>query len=979
MPILFLFLVAFLVVTLVLPIVALVRSSDARDRAKRLDQLVSALRSDLRRLERQVTGSTPSEPVPESRANADRPTSAAVGGQSESEESQAAQQLPPPVRPPRPSAPSPTSTGSPSRVGPDWERFTGGRLFSWIGGLALFLGMLFLVKYSVDQGLLSPGVRIVGSLTLGLLCIGAGLRFWSTPYKTTARTLCGVGPAVLYLAVFAAHSFYNMIGAPLAFAAMILVTVGVILLADQLESRYIALLGLAGGFLTPPALSTGQDNPLALFGYLAFLDVGLAVVASRRRWGLLIPISAVATALTQIGWLNQFFAVEKVMSTIAVLQFFAVLFALFVVSDRRASENTLIRTGVGGMSIIGLLHCFWMLSDPELGSQPILVFSLVLGLNLVLMGLVLLHERYGTFYWAGNGLTFLLLLSWTLRSVTEELLITGLVLFLVFGALQALFSILLSKWRPLERPKSMAVAFPALMLLVLLTSLVAVGDTPLAAWPFVLFLDALAVIAALASGLVWVVGATLVLTVVLLLTGIAQLETSDGLVEMLSMVVLFSVAFLASGQLAARIAERGNGKGTTLSSRLSRLSLEGVPALSSLYPFVLLISSLLRLRLEDPSPVFGFGLLMLLLSLGFARYFRRGWIAPVALLGVVLVELTWHLVDFTPDLLEVTLPWYLILWVVSAGFPFLFRRNDLPMWLVSALTGPVHFFLIFDTLPLTRGDLLSGLLSVSFAAIYLGALLRARHVLSGEGKLRSTVQALFGGVSLFFVSLTFPILLEREWLTVGWALEGAALLWLFSRIPHPSLKKAAFAFLMVAFVRLALNPAVLTYHPPTGMLVLNWYLYVYGTVILCLVLCARLWRPAEQKVAGLPVVGTLTASSGILAFLLVNIEIADFFSQGSHLAFRFGASVAQDMTYSLAWGLFGLGLMVIGIAKSSRYARLSALGLLLPTVLKLFLYDLWSLGQLYRVVAFVSLAVVLMSVSFLYQRYVGNAREGRRA
>ena len=55
-------------------------------------------------------------------------------------------------------------------------------------------------------------------------------------------------------------------------------------------------------------------------------------------------------------------------------------------------------------------------------------------------------------------------------------------------------------------------------------------------------------------------------------------------------------------------------------------------------------------------------------------------------------------------------------------------------------------------------------------------------------KSRLAQLAWFGGVALFFITLIFPIQFQRQWITIGWALEGAALLWLFHRVPHPGLR-----------------------------------------------------------------------------------------------------------------------------------------------------------------------------------------------
>jgi len=118
----------------------------------------------------------------------------------------------------------------------------------------------------------------------------------------------------------------------------------------------------------------------------------------------------------------------------------------------------------------------------------------------------------------------------------------------------------------------------------------------------------------------------------------------------------------------------------------------------------------------------------------------------------------------------------------------------------------------------------------------------------------------------------------------------------------------------------------------------------------------------------------------VLAFLLLNIEIADYFSApGSTLTFQFRGNFARDMTYSIAWALFALGLLVAGISRKTRPLRYAGLGLLSVTLLKLFLHDLALLGQLYRIGAFIGVAVIAMLASFAYQRFfAAGAREGDR-
>jgi uncharacterized membrane protein len=110
----------------------------------------------------------------------------------------------------------------------------------------------------------------------------------------------------------------------------------------------------------------------------------------------------------------------------------------------------------------------------------------------------------------------------------------------------------------------------------------------------------------------------------------------------------------------------------------------------------------------------------------------------------------------------------------------------------------------------------------------------------------------------------------------------------------------------------------------------------------------------------------------VLAFLLVNIEIADFFcAPGTEaLVFQFSGNIARDMSYSIAWGLYALLLLIIGIRIRNAPVRFASLGLLGVTVLKLFFHDLSELDQLYRIGAFIVVAVIAILASFLYQRFL---------
>ena len=291
-------------------------------------------------------------------------------------------------------------------------------------------------------------------------------------------------------------------------------------------------------------------------------------------------------------------------------------------------------------------------------------------------------------------------------------------------------------------------------------------------------------------------------------------------------------------------------------------------------------------------------------------------------------------------------------------------------WAVSSVAGALQFWLILEIVSSTYPSLRNGLLPAVFILPYaLGTFHLVKkcgiNPASGDAKL-----AWQGGAALLFISLIFPIQFDREWITLGWALEGFALIWLFRRIPHRGLRMVGAALLCVAFVRLALNPAVLEYHRRTSHRIWNWYLYAYGISSLCLIFGARLFRPPRESAVERAAPPVLYSLGAILIFLLLNIEIADYFSIGPTLTFSFSGNFARDMSYSIAWALFAFALLIVGMKQKSGAVRYAGLGLLLVTLFKLFFHDLNSLSQLYRIGAFMGVAVILIVASFVYQRFL---------
>ena len=164
------------------------------------------------------------------------------------------------------------------------------------------------------------------------------------------------------------------------------------------------------------------------------------------------------------------------------------------------------------------------------------------------------------------------------------------------------------------------------------------------------------------------------------------------------------------------------------------------------------------------------------------------------------------------------------------------------------MAGPPQFFLIHRFVSAVYPNRVMGLLPAAFAIPGLLSLVVVLKNIPAENKSRMAQLAWFGGVALFFITLIFPIQFDRQWITIGWALEGTALLWLFHRVPHPGLRLTGVGLLTAAFVRLAFNPAVFDYHPRAATPIFNWYLYAYGIVTICLFAGTKLLAPPRNQI-----------------------------------------------------------------------------------------------------------------------------------
>jgi uncharacterized membrane protein len=221
------------------------------------------------------------EPETPLAAGQDVPSNDAIGGTT--------------AAPPPPPMPQP---------GPGIEERIGTRWVVWVGGLTLALGGFFMVRYSIEAGLLGPGVRVLlgGAFALALLAAGEWTRrkesistIATLPIANIPAILTAAGTAVAFATVYAAYALYGFLVPATAFVLLGLVALGT-LAAALLHGPALAGLGVAAGFVTPILVSSNEPDYWALYIYLAIVTAAAFALARFRLWRWL-AITTIALAL----------------------------------------------------------------------------------------------------------------------------------------------------------------------------------------------------------------------------------------------------------------------------------------------------------------------------------------------------------------------------------------------------------------------------------------------------------------------------------------------------------------------------------------------------------------------------------------------------------------------------------------------------------------------------------------------------------
>jgi len=358
----------------------------------------------------------------------------------------------------------------------------------------------------------------------------------------------------------------------------------------------------------------------------------------------------------------------------------------------------------------------------------------------------------------------------------------------------------------------------------------------------------------------------------------------------------------------------------------------------------------------------------------FKPWKRQMWLSFI---GTLIMYWGWYSDKYTSDQRPMTVFFAVLFGAIFAAIPLVtpFERSkrvegpSITLTLLPLLNAGNLFLALYsmyrdETLTLTW-------YALGLGAVYLviGAVFKRQF----SGKEAQVIYLLHIALTIAFITIAIPLKLQHHnshWITIGWLIESAVLLWIAVKTETNFLRLLAGSTLALGIFRLLLIDQYLT-----RQLLFNprFATYLVAIAIMGAILYFGDLYGSEREQ---PFVKLAGIGLNLLALIALTLEAADYFSRRQSALYNTAAdyttsgdlTIAHHFTDSAIWLLYGAGIMVFGFWKKSSFVRWQALVLMALTIGKAFVYDAWELSKGLRVLSFMALGVVLLAVSFAYQR-----------
>ena len=825
--------------------------------------------------------------------------------------------------PPPPPRPAPPPASLEFRIGGSW--------ISIIGVIAIVFGVGFFLKLAFESGWITPLYRVVTGVVIGLTFLAGG-EFLRKKYAGYAYALTGGGILILYLSIWASFRLYDeLLSQRTAFIFMAVVTATAVLLAARYNALTIAVLGLFGGFLTPILLSTGVDNQSGLFTYIVLLDLGVLALAFRKQWRALNYLTFAATVLMSFAWYLEWYEPAKALTTVF---FFTLLFAIFalvavvynVVNRRPTSWLDLTLVFLNALLYFG--SSYGILTGAELAGR----YQSYLGLFAIFMS---------GFYGALGFFTY--------RRDREDRL-----LLLTFLGLAFLFLVLAAPIQFDQQWVTMAWAIEGAVMTYVglrardkISLYAALAVFGIAAYHW-FTVDAMEFAYREGGNFTPLLNARAlscaVLVAAMFTASILYKRFGDHLAEdersmfggaYLLGANVFAVTLLSMDVNSYFEQKRFLAGEPTLGSddlrRLDNSYLFSLTALWSLYAAVAFFVGMTR------KLVVVRGLALLLLGL--------------AVLKVLFVDLWYYDAAWHRTVINQTF----------VSFAFVIGALAFGAWLYSrsASIGGSERAIVMPLL-IAAAHVLA---LIIFSAEAIGHYDRLLHIVDYETYTFDTR----------YLEEKKQFVLSAVWTVYAMAAFS------YGVVRNRRAFRLGAGGLLLLTVAKVLVFGISYLDAPWRTTIWNYTFASFALLVAGMALALWLYSRSGgidegEKAVAIPL---LVGGANLLAVVALSAEAWGYYEKtiraadatGSGAAGQRDLRLAQQMSLSVIWAVYGGVLLTVGILRRRLLLRLMGLLLLALTIIKVFFIDLAGLEQVYRIISFIVLGVILLAVGFLYQRF----------
>jgi|GEM_PF-1094899 len=793
----------------------------------------------------------------------------------------------------------------------DFEVIFGQQWLLIIGIITMLFGVGYFLKYSFDQGWIGDYGKVALAYLWGAAFLGVGHYFHKKKYEMFGLYLIGGGIAVLYFSTYAAFAVYKILEQLISFTLMVLITGLAGSLSIIYDTKWLSVLGIIGGFLTPGLVGNKDDSVSGLFAYMTFLNAGILWIAFYKKWDLLNTLGFVFTYIVFISWFNNTYDNSKFWPAIIFLNIYFFMYTIIpyiyqvfrdIKEDTKAFHimlpNTLLAFGfsyhmikaaycVEWVSVITLLYAAVFLYMASYlfnrGKQSFDAFIILLSkasLFLIITVPMIFSQNWITIFWAAQALVLLWmgikLNRLTLTAGSYVLMAISVFKFLLYDY-QEIFGFDISRcciagsYTTMIAGRYITTAFILIALYYFAKMIRPLTKDRLVISDFI--------------GDDYSVVVHIFLSVLFISLNVEVVSLFND--------ILFRMKFGALSILWVAFA-----------MGLLRLGIKLKQLTLVFWAYILMGISVIKFMIYDYSAVFGFNISSYCIADSYTYMMAERYITTLFILTA--------------------------LYYFSKMFKRMIKDE------VFQVTSTVN-----------------ELYSITFILLLV----------------------LFISLNIEVVSLFSNIFFNARFAAISilWVVFAAGLIMKGYDLDIPVMRNAGFLMICAAYLKYMLYDYSNVFMVTGNFLIRESYtnmIFVrFFTTAIFLLAIYWLMNMSKRKPNKLPIYNLFELEDSsvlysvwlLTLFIVLNIENCAFF--GYYLP------AARMTAVSVLWTFYSTGLMAVGFYKKSEAYRKVSLGLFMFTLLKVFMVDMVSFSTPYRILSFMILGLVLIGMSYLYHKF----------